>query len=167
MFAEGIDAIVETHRRVAQNYFDDGSVEFACPPLKALLNIMAHGHYNGAGIDDPAFRNLFTRDSLLASDSYRARLEAKQRVDQALWARHIAALNAFSTEGGTGIDLPSRPASTHPLILRTHRHHRRRPVASPLKNAFRLQADLRFSPASLAQRCHLHRVSFRLRLRDL
>jgi len=117
VFAEGIDAIVETHRRVAQNYFDDGSVEFACPPLKALLNIMAHGHYNGAGIDDPAFRNLFTRDSLLASDSYRARLEAKQRVDQALWDRHIAALNAFSTEGGTGIDLPSRPASTHPLML--------------------------------------------------
>ncbi|MCX6609481.1 MAG: hypothetical protein NTW74_01360 [Acidobacteria bacterium] len=107
VFAEGIDAIVETQRRVAQNYFEDGSVEFACPPLKALLHIMAHGHYEGAGIEDPAFRNLFTRDSLLQSGWYKARLEAKQRVDQALWARHIEALNAFAKEGGTGIDLPS------------------------------------------------------------
>jgi hypothetical protein len=28
---------------VALNYFEDGSVDAACPPLKALLHIMAHG----------------------------------------------------------------------------------------------------------------------------
>ena len=43
MFAAGVEAIVEAQRRVALNYFEDGSVDAACPPLKALLHIMAHG----------------------------------------------------------------------------------------------------------------------------
>ncbi len=30
--AEGVDAIVEAQQRVAMNYFEDGSVEAACPP---------------------------------------------------------------------------------------------------------------------------------------
>ena len=59
LFAAGVDAIVEAQRRVALNYFEDGSVEAACPPLKALLHIMAHGEYEGMGLDDPRFRALF------------------------------------------------------------------------------------------------------------
>src|SRR5581483_2384324 len=47
MFAAGVDAIVEAQTRVAKQYFEDGSVEAACPPLKALLHIMACGSYNG------------------------------------------------------------------------------------------------------------------------
>lgn len=107
MFAEGIDAIVDSQRRVALNYFEDGSVDLACPPLKALLHIMAHGHYQGIGIEDPAFRNLFTREALLASDWYEARLQAKQRIDKALWARHMKALQDFAGQGGSGVNLPS------------------------------------------------------------
>ena len=38
---------------------------------------------------------MFTRESVLASDWYRARLEAKQRVDERLWNRHAAYLEKF------------------------------------------------------------------------
>ena len=67
-FADGMDNIVGTHKRVAQSYFNDGSVELACPPLKALLHIMVHGEYEGQDAGHPAFRALFTRENLLASD---------------------------------------------------------------------------------------------------
>src|SRR4051794_24977779 len=39
-FVDGMDNIVTTQKRVAQMYFSDGSVAHACPPLKALLQIM-------------------------------------------------------------------------------------------------------------------------------
>jgi hypothetical protein len=94
-FAAGVDAIVEAQRRVAQNYFDDGSVDAACPPLKALLHIMVNGNFEGKGVDDPAIRGLFTREALLASDWYRERLQTKQDRDIALWRRHLSALEVF------------------------------------------------------------------------
>ncbi len=65
-FAAGVDAIVETQTRVALQYFEDGSVDAACPPLKALLHIMAHGSYEGRGVDAPEIRGLFTREAMLA-----------------------------------------------------------------------------------------------------
>jgi hypothetical protein len=43
IFVDGMDNIVGTHKRVAEYYFNDGTIEFGCPPLKALLHIMAHG----------------------------------------------------------------------------------------------------------------------------
>jgi phosphoenolpyruvate carboxykinase (diphosphate) len=92
MFAEGVDSIVEAQTRVAKQYFEDGSVEAACPPLKALLHIMACGSYQGKNADHPAVRALFTREALLASDWYAERLRAKQTRDVALWKRHVAAL---------------------------------------------------------------------------
>ncbi len=95
VFADGVDNIVSTHQRVAQSYFNDGSVEMACPPLKALLHIMAHGHFEGRGLDDPRFRALFDRDALLAGDWYAERLAAKQRHDIHLWRRHILYLEKF------------------------------------------------------------------------
>ncbi|MDX2267388.1 MAG: hypothetical protein NW208_04730 [Bryobacter sp.] len=103
-FAEGMEAIVESQRRVAMNYFEDGSVEYACPPLKALLHIMAHGHYEGKGIEDESIRSLFTRESMLASSWYQDRLKAKQQMEMALWKRHTASLHAFQASGGVGID---------------------------------------------------------------
>jgi hypothetical protein len=95
-FAAGVDAIVEAQTRVAQQYFEDGSVEAACPPLKALLHIMACGSCQGKGVDDPEVRGMFTRDAMLASDWYRERLRVKQERDVALWKRHIAALGDTS-----------------------------------------------------------------------
>ena len=91
-FVAGLDAIVETQTRVAKGYFEDGSIEGACPPLKALLHIMAHGHYEGMGLDHPRIRALFTREALLQSPWYHERLITKQARDVALWTRHGEAL---------------------------------------------------------------------------
>jgi hypothetical protein len=98
-YVAGIEAICEAQRTVALNYFEDGSVEAACPPIRALLHIMAHGHYEGKGTDDPAIRALFTRDALLASDWYAERLAVKQQRDIALWRRHVADVEAGGADG--------------------------------------------------------------------
>ena len=94
-FATGVEAIVEAQRRVAENYFQDGSVNAACPPIKALLHIMVDGNFEGRGIEDPAIRGLFSREALLQSDWYRERLRTKQQRDIALWRRHLSALEVF------------------------------------------------------------------------
>jgi len=78
-------------------------VEAACPPLKALLHIMACGtSYEGMGIDDPRFRAMFTRESLLATDWYRERLQVKQSRDIALWRRHVTSLETFRSANEEG-----------------------------------------------------------------
>lgn len=99
LFAAGVDAIVDAQRRVALNYFEDGSVDAACPPLKALLHIMAHGEFEGMTLNDPRFRGLFDREVVLASDWYKERLRTKQQRDVALWQRHLAALQKFPPDG--------------------------------------------------------------------
>ncbi|QEP44304.1 hypothetical protein D5085_14930 [Ectothiorhodospiraceae bacterium BW-2] len=84
-YIDGINNIVEAQQRVAQAYFEDGTIEDACPPLKALLHIMAYGNYQGMTIESPPFRQLFSREALLASDWYQRRLQLKQQRDIALW----------------------------------------------------------------------------------
>ncbi|HEX4343639.1 MAG TPA: hypothetical protein VH255_09620, partial [Verrucomicrobiae bacterium] len=95
MFADGMDNIIATQKRVAQMYFDDGSLAQACPPLKALLHIMLNDLWEGKGLDNPEFRKMFTRESLLASDWYAARLAAKQKIDRQLWRRNVEYLDRF------------------------------------------------------------------------
>lgn len=94
-YAEGILHISEAQRQAALQYFDDGSIEAACPPLKALLHIMAHGHWNGMDRHAAEFRRMFTREALLQSDWYEARLKKQQERDIALWERHCAYLRNF------------------------------------------------------------------------
>ena len=105
MFVAGVNAIVDAQQRVALNYFEDGSVEAACPPLKALLHIMAHGEYEGMKLDDPRLRALFGREALLESEWYKERLRVKQQRDIALWRRHVAALDDFRKRSA---DVPAR-----------------------------------------------------------
>jgi len=95
LFLEGMENIVATQKRVAEHYFADGSIAWACPPLKALLHIMRDDHYEGKTLDDPEVRAMFTRESVLASDWYRARLQAKQAVDARLAKRHVDYLERF------------------------------------------------------------------------
>ena len=95
VFVDGIDNIVETQQKVAQRYIDDGSIEDACPPLRALLYIMAEGHFQGHSAHDPEVRQLFTREYLLDSDWYRERLLVKQQREVALWERHVQSLEDF------------------------------------------------------------------------
>jgi hypothetical protein len=94
LFVQGVEAIVESQRRVALLYFEDGSVELACPPVRALLHIMAYGHYEGKTAEDPAIRAMFTREALLASDWYQQRLRAKQARDAGMWRRQVETLEA-------------------------------------------------------------------------
>jgi len=108
-FAAGVDAIVDAQRRVALNYFEDGSVESACPPLKALLHIMAHGEYEGMGLSSSEFRRLFDRGVVLQSSWYHERLRVKQERDIALWRRHLAALENFESSGAIVATAPGFP----------------------------------------------------------
>ncbi|WP_052807854.1 hypothetical protein [Methyloterricola oryzae] len=98
-FVDGVENIVEAQRVVAQAYLNDGSVEQACPPLKALLYIMATGSYRGMDVQHREIRQMFTRERLLGSDWYRLRLAVKQARDVELWERHIAYLEAFVADG--------------------------------------------------------------------
>jgi hypothetical protein len=100
VFVDGINNIVEAQQRVAQQYLDDGAVEDACPPLKALLYIMAMGEYRGKTVRDPEIRSLFTREYLLSSEWYQARLNEKQARDIALWQRHVDYLQSFLDRPG-------------------------------------------------------------------
>ncbi len=86
---DGVRNIVEAQQRVARQYFEDRSIEDACPPLRALLFIMAEGSFEGKDAHHPEIRRLFTLDYLLGSDWYRQRLVAKQKSDIALWQRHL------------------------------------------------------------------------------
>jgi hypothetical protein len=95
VFADGMANIVETQKRVAQHYFNDGSIEWACPPLKALLHIMAHDRFEGRDLGHPSVRELFTRESLMKSEWYAERLRTKQDVDARLWQRHVNYLTKF------------------------------------------------------------------------
>ena len=84
-YVDGINNIVEAQKKVAQAYFEDGSIDDACPPLQVVLSVMAEGSYQGKTIDDPAIREMFTLDYLLNSDWYQERLRIKQQRDAALW----------------------------------------------------------------------------------
>ncbi|MDG2124300.1 MAG: hypothetical protein P8J87_11405 [Verrucomicrobiales bacterium] len=94
-FADGINNITETQQRVAANYFKDGSVDLACPPLKALLHIMAHGDYEGKTESHPDIRALFTHENLISSSWYAERLDAKAKIDRSLWQGHVTYLTEF------------------------------------------------------------------------
>ncbi|PXA05207.1 hypothetical protein DDZ13_04395 [Coraliomargarita sinensis] len=94
-YVEGMLTIAAAHKEVAENYFADGSVEDACPPLKALLHIMAKGDYEGKDINDPEIRGLFSRESMLESDWYKERLASQQEHDIAAWKSHVEYLEHF------------------------------------------------------------------------
>ncbi len=94
-YVDGIHNVTEAQARVAKMYFNDGSVEAACPPLKAILHIMVDGNYEGKTVHDPEIREMFTLDYLLNSEWYRDRLLGKQLYDIALWQRHEKYLTEY------------------------------------------------------------------------
>jgi hypothetical protein len=117
IFAQSVATIVTTHERVARSYFDDGTISLAIPPLRALLEIMAHGvTTQGWGLDSPEFREMFTRESVLASDWYAARLDAKQAAARGRADAGLAAIEKFVTTPGNEeptarLDMPARVAA--------------------------------------------------------
>jgi hypothetical protein len=95
VYAQSLDTILITMRRMASLYFEDGSIAGACPPLRALLHIMRDGQYEGRTLNDPEIRKLFTREAVVSSDWYKERLSRKQLADESAWKRHIAYLKQF------------------------------------------------------------------------
>ena len=144
-FIDGIDNIVEAQQRVAQTYLEDGSINDACPPLKALLHIMANGNYQGKTVHDPAIRLLFDRDNLIQSDWYQQRLVSKQRYDQALWERHIRYLEAFLAQSARSDQ--AEQLNIHKRLQRARRHLDR--IRSP-EYLSALQLTLGTDPSGLA-----------------
>ncbi|MEM1443409.1 MAG: hypothetical protein AAGF67_13770, partial [Verrucomicrobiota bacterium] len=94
-FVDGIKNISETQQKVAKSYFEDGGIDLAIPPLKAILHIMAHGEYEGKTIHDPEVRDLFDREKVLASEWYRKRLEAKKDLRLQTIRNHVDCLEEF------------------------------------------------------------------------
>ncbi len=89
MFVASIENLSITQKRVAEGYMRDGSVDLLCPPLKALVHIMVDGNYNGKGRNHPDVRAMFTREAVLNSDWYQARLVEKQKRDIAQWTKNV------------------------------------------------------------------------------
>lgn len=81
VFAEGMDNMVGAHRRAAEMYFNDGSIEGACPPLKALLHIMRDGSFEGKRLDSPEMRDMFTFGNIRKSEWYAERLIGRQQIE--------------------------------------------------------------------------------------
>lgn len=98
LVVEGMDTIVATQKQVAAHYFNDGGIELACPPLRALLHIMRDGHYEGKPLSDPAIRALFTREQLLESEWYRQFMAAREAGEKALWQRHENYVQQFLSQ---------------------------------------------------------------------
>ena len=94
-YIDGINNIVETQQRVALQYFQDGSIDHAVPPLKALLHIMAYGEFEGLTAASPELRQMFERQQVIESDWYRERLSAAHQTRVSLWRKHVDYLENF------------------------------------------------------------------------
>jgi hypothetical protein len=90
-----MENIVSAMCAAATSYFTDGSIAQAIPPLRALLHLMRDGTWEGHGPEAPEFRALFTRDAVIASDWYRARLAAQQTRDALHWETQAGYLEKF------------------------------------------------------------------------
>ena len=112
-FADGLLHIAEAQQRVASLYMEDGGYEMACPPLQAVLSLMANGSYNGKTINDPDVRKLFTRDYLIQSEWYQQRLAAKQQRDVKHWEQMAGNIRGYLAQANhydfaSELDLKSR-----------------------------------------------------------
>jgi hypothetical protein len=83
---------------------------------------MAHGVYEGMGVEHAELRAMFTREHVLESEWYDERLRVKQQRDVALWRRHIAALEAFGATpalaAGGQVDAAALLASARQQLAR-------------------------------------------------
>jgi hypothetical protein len=126
-FVDGVKYIVEAQQRSAQQYFDDGTIEKACPPLRVLLSIMAHGHHEGRNERDPAVRRMFTLEALMESDWYRERLLTKQQRDIRLWERHRSYLDSYLSDRPNADTIVKEAVAARQAIVAIELDRLRRP----------------------------------------
>ena len=72
------------------------SIEHA--PLKALLEIMAYGSWQGKVLTDPEFRKLFEPEAILKSEWYQQRLETRIEVTENYWKGRVEYLEEFLSD---------------------------------------------------------------------
>jgi hypothetical protein len=113
-FVDGVRNITDNQARVAKMYFEDGSVEGAIPPLKAILHIMAYGEYEGKTLSSPEIREMFTQEYLLKSNWYAERLRNKHVSDIALWQGHQKYISDLLNEA---VNLPEEKKTEIKEIL--------------------------------------------------
>ena len=94
-YADSLLNLVEAGKLVAKRYFKDGCIERACPPLKALLEIMANGSWEGKSLKSKEFRSLFKPEAILESEWYLERLETRIDVTQNYWTGRVQYLEEF------------------------------------------------------------------------
>ena len=97
-YVDGIRNIVEAQKKVALNYFEEGSIDAAILPLKILLHIMAYGHYEGKELNDPEIRREFEREHVIKSAWYSDRLKLRQENETKFLLNRIAYLQDFMAE---------------------------------------------------------------------
>lgn len=94
-YVDGVEHLIEGQAKAAAFYFADGGIDQAVPPLAALLHILAQGSWEGKTLKDAEFRRLFEAETVLGSEWYRSRLEARLALDKRLWKRHADDLRRF------------------------------------------------------------------------
>ena len=97
-YADSLLNLVEAGKVVALRYFEDGCIDRACPPIKSLLEIMAKGSWNGKGLKDPEFRQLFEPEAILSSEWYKERLETRIDVTENYWKGRVNYLEEFLSD---------------------------------------------------------------------
>ena len=99
LYADSITNIADTQRRIAKAYFRDGAADIACPPLRALLEIMAQDTVDDSRLRDPELLALFEPANILASDWYQERIDSLVESQRAFWQNRIEYLENYSGEG--------------------------------------------------------------------
>ncbi|MEC7393708.1 MAG: hypothetical protein VX839_02375 [Verrucomicrobiota bacterium] len=112
-YADSLRNLVETGKSVAKRYFQDGSIEKACPPLRALLELMSEGSGDGKSLQDKEFRKLFDPEAILSSDWYEERLKTRISVTRSYWEQRISYLEKFledhaNREASKRLDIPDK-----------------------------------------------------------
>jgi hypothetical protein len=113
-FVDGIENIASAMEKSAKAYIEDGSIEAAIPPLKAVLSVMATGSFEGKSIHDPEVRKLFDRDYVVNSDWYKARLDGYRAREIGYMEKSIAYLRTYLAEKADPKSLSAR-RSQHEL----------------------------------------------------
>ena len=90
VFADSVEVMAATHERVAMAYVTDGTIASACPARPHVARIMADEIRRGVDAALARVRALFTRESVLASQWYAARLDAAQAQEVARRGRYRA-----------------------------------------------------------------------------
>jgi hypothetical protein len=122
-YADSLGNLVEAGKIVAQRYFDDDSIEKACPPLRALLEVMYHGNWEGKGLLDEEFRSLFDPEKILNSEWYDERLKGRLLVTRKYWGDRIGYLEEFladkaNHEACSRLDVQSRKEFAEDALAR-------------------------------------------------